>query len=75
MRTQTGIFGSGPATNWAISFYGFPLSLRQKFRQVPNVIGDPGLHCWRDAQRAVNPAEVVIGKVQAVRGPQVLPLL
>ena len=32
-------------------------------------------HCGRDPQRFVNPAEVVVGEVQAVRGPQILPLL
>lgn len=49
--------------------------LGQQFRQVPNVIGDSRVHRRRHAQRAMNPAEVVIGEVQAVRGPQVLPLL
>lgn len=31
----------------------------QQFPHAPDVIGDASLHRWRDAQRPVNPAEVV----------------
>ena len=39
------------------------------------MVSEVRFHCGRDAQRLVNPAEIVIGEVQAVRGPQVFPLL
>jgi hypothetical protein len=39
------------------------------------VIDYSRFHCGCHAQRLVNPAEVVVGEVQAVRGPQVFPLL
>ena len=50
-------------------------SLRQQFRQIPNVVGQIRLHRRGDPDAAVNAAEIVIGEVQAVGRPQVLPLL
>ena len=39
------------------------------------MIRNPGFHSGRHAQRLVNPAEIVVGEVQAVCRPEVLPLL
>lgn len=39
------------------------------------MISQFGFHRRRDPECLVNPAEVVVGKVQAVSGPQVLPPL
>src|SRR5208283_4410499 len=50
-------------------------ALHQEVADGPELVGYSGLHCWRDAQRLVNANEVVPRKVQAVSGPQVLPLL
>jgi len=36
---------------------------------------DPRFHRGSDPQRLVNPAEIIIREVQAVRSPQILPLL
>ena len=38
--------------------------LRQQLAYCPDVIGNFGFHRRRDAQRFLNPAEVVIGEVQ-----------
>ena len=43
----------------------YTADLCQKFREVPNVIGQGRFHRTRDAQRLVNAAEIVVGKVQA----------
>ena len=50
------------------------LSTSQKVRQIPNAISDSRFHGGRDAQGLVNAHEVVPREVQAIRGPQVLPL-
>ena len=47
----------------------------QKLLDRPRVIRNASLHRGRDAQRFVNPHEVVPREVQAQRGPQILPLL
>src|SRR5580658_5065662 len=39
------------------------------------MIGQTGFHCWRDAQRLVNPAEVVVKKVHRDLMRMVLKLL
>ena len=49
--------------------------LSEQFSQLPHAIRNAGFHGWRDANRAVNAAEVVIGEVQAVGGPEVFPPL
>ena len=36
--------------------------------KCPNVIGETRFHCWRDAQRLVYPAEIVIREVQSASG-------
>ena len=41
----------------------------------PHVIGQAGLHRWRDAQRLVNAREVVVHEVQGHGGGVVLELL
>jgi len=46
----------------------------QQFFDAPPTVRDFRIHRWRHAQRPMNLAEIVIGEVQAVRGPQVLPL-
>jgi hypothetical protein len=46
----------------------------QQFRKVPHVIRDARFHRRRDADRTVNAAEVVEREIQAVRGPEALPL-
>jgi hypothetical protein len=43
-----------------------PSSLRRQFADFPDVISNPGFHRWSHAQQPMNPAEVVIRKVQAV---------
>src|ERR1035437_2010315 len=54
---------------------GFPYVSRQQIPQLPNTIRQSCFHRGRDAQRLVNSAEVVVGEVEAVRGPKILPLL
>lgn len=49
-------------------------NLSEQFGDVPDAVSDSGLHGWRDAQTLVNAAKIVIGEVQAERGPRVLPL-
>ena len=49
--------------------------LHQQFTEAPDPRRDPRFHRRRDAQGLVNSAEVVPSEVQAVRGPQVFPLL
>jgi hypothetical protein len=49
--------------------YQYPLD------QVPNMIRDPRFHRRGNAERGVNPAEVVERKPEAVGAPQVVPLL
>jgi hypothetical protein len=49
-------------------------TLTQQFSQHTHPIRNARLHRRRDPQRLVNPAEVVVRKVQAERSPQVLPL-
>ena len=44
--------------------------LHQQFTEVPHARRDACFHRGRDAQRLVNPAEVVPSEVQAVRRPQ-----
>ena len=39
------------------------------------MIRNPRFHRGRDAERFVRPAEVVVGEVQAIGAPQVVPLL
>ena len=41
----------------------------------PNVICKPGFHCWRNSQRLVNPAKVVMHEVQRNRMSMVLKFL
>lgn len=36
----------------------------RQFLKLPNMIGQPGLHGWRNSQRPVNPAVVVVHEVQ-----------
>ena len=43
--------------------------------QTPNMIRDPGFHRGRHAKTGMYPAEIVVGKMQAVRSPQVFPFL
>ena len=50
-------------------------SSSQQFAQFPNVIRDARFHCRGNADRAVNTAKVVIGEVQAVSRPKIIPLL
>ena len=47
----------------------------KKFAQCPDAIRDPRFHRRRHTQGLMNAAEVKVGEVQAVRRPQVLPLL
>ena len=47
------------------------LGLGQQFRDVPDAVSDSGLQSGRDAQRYMDTAEIVVGEVQAARGPQV----
>src|ERR1039458_3695023 len=49
--------------------------LRQQFRQIPHVIRNARLHRRGNAQGLMDAAEIVVGEVQAVRRPQILPLL
>jgi hypothetical protein len=51
------------------------IPLSEQFSQIPHAIRNAGFHGWRDANRAVNAAEVVIGEVQAVGGLEVFPPL
>ena len=41
-----------------------PGQQRNEFLDFPDVIGRPGFHRGRDAQRLVNPAEVVVHEVE-----------
>ena len=52
-----------------------PARLGQQIADRPDPIGQPRFHRRGDAKRAVNAAKVVIGEVQADRGPVVLKLL
>jgi hypothetical protein len=47
----------------------------QKFAQRPGTGRKPGFHRGRHAELHVNPAEVVPREMQAVCGPEILPLL
>ena len=49
--------------------------LHQQFTKVPRAIRNSRFHGRGDAQRLMDPAEVVVGEVQAICRPQVLPLL
>jgi hypothetical protein len=60
---------------WRRPFRFHPITLRKQFFQVPNVVRDPRFHGRSDAQGLVRAAEVVIGEVQSVGAPQVVPLL
>jgi hypothetical protein len=53
------------------------LGLKQpdKLAQFPYVVSDARLHRWRDAQRGVNPAKVVVDEVYGAREPMVAELL
>jgi len=51
------------------------LCLGKQFRDIPHAIRDACLNSGGNAQRAVDLAEVVIGEVQAERGPQIFRLL
>ena len=50
-------------------------SRRQQVAQIPHPRCDARFHGRRHAQRLVNPAEVVVGEVQTIRRPEILPLL
>jgi hypothetical protein len=52
-----------------------PTNSIQKFGQLPNVIRESRFHRRRHTERPMNPAKSVIGKVQAVGGPKVVPFL
>jgi hypothetical protein len=41
----------------------------EQFGDVPNAVSDPGLHGRSDAKAFVDAAEVIVGEVQAERGP------
>jgi hypothetical protein len=64
---QTEKLGEAPTTNRAFAVSVSSI-LRQKFGQIPHVIGDSRLHRGRHPQGAMNSAKVVIGEVQAVLG-------
>src|ERR1039458_4000455 len=49
--------------------------LGYQFCQLPHMVCQGRFHRGRNAQRLVNPAEVVVGEVQTVCRPEVLPLL
>jgi len=60
--------------------FGSSIVLSTAYREnqltrFPYMISAPHFHRRRDAQGSVNAAEVIVGEVQAVRGPEVLPLL
>ena len=59
---------------WRRAFRFHPITLRKQFFQVPNVICYPSFHGRSNAERLMGPAEVVVGEVQAVSTPQVVPL-
>jgi len=48
---------------------------RSNFLKAPNVVRETSFHRWRNAQRLVNTAEVVVHEVKRHRMAQVLDLL
>jgi hypothetical protein len=47
---------------------------REQFVETPNVIGTPRFHCWRDAERLMDSAEVVVHVMKRDRCFQILNL-
>jgi hypothetical protein len=55
---------------FGVNFEQFPTSIFSQFGdffQTPHMVTDSRLHCWRHAQGLVNPAEIVIHKMQGER--------
>ena len=46
----------------------------EQFGNVPSAVSDSGLHRRSDAEAFVDTAKIVIGEVQAERGPKIFPL-
>lgn len=41
----------------------------------PHMIRHPGLHCWRNAQRLMNPAKTVVNEIDGDHVPVIVGLL
>jgi hypothetical protein len=67
--------GNWPSSHLAFAFKKFHSILRQKFGNVPQVIGNASLHRRRNADTGMNSVEIVEGEAQRECCPVVLPLL
>ena len=62
-----GLIAINRLTRACLSYNAKISQVSQQLGQIPHVIRDPSFHRWRDADRAVNPAEIVVGKPEAER--------